>query len=185
MYSTVIGKIHPSFFDCSNTFAKMNKEKTEKGVVLTTPFFTLEYDSVEMSLSCDDELVLKDFVEILDKEYGAKVTREELHDSVDWGNVTGDWNKLSFGTCVLDDVSGWDGSINSVWYDNDAPGEVIHVHTQFWNKRVLFDAHKLDIQELKNTGKFAVMPNLVEALLLSRGNELKHSKIEQLIGEIS
>lgn len=178
-----VGRIHPAFFKHSPLFNRFDKVFDEKGGVrLRSPFFVLEYSLVEGSLGCDDSDVLYDFVNLLSENYGSRVTRQDIYDSIDWGSVSGNWSVMSVGVCILDnDDSGWDGSPNAIWYDNNFPGEIIRVFAQFWSRQLIFDAWKLTESEVLSLGDAAV-PNLIDSLLTHKNDKVKHRKIEKLIG---
>jgi hypothetical protein len=184
-FAIEIGRVHPSFFKCSRLFNKFNKELKENGdAVLTSPFsFILEYSLKDGILSSDDKDVLQDFVNLMSKEYGTCITREEVYDSIEWNSIL-DWSLLNIGVCILDDDSGWDGSPNAIFIDNRAPGEIISIYYQFFSKRMLLDAYKLNKEDCLKLGGGVVIPNLVDSLILFKGDKTKHNIVKNLIKEL-
>jgi len=187
MVNTIeIGKIHPAFFKHSKLFSRFDKAINEKGEVkLRSPFFVLEYNFDSGVLSCDDKDVLLDFVDLISKNYGSGITRDEVFNSIDWGSLGQKWSILNIGVCVLtDNDSGWDGSPNSIWVDAELPGRLVDIHSQFWNRTMLFDAWKLDESDIKKLGGVVTLPNLTDALVLLKDDKEKHKQIENLIGSL-
>jgi len=178
-----IGRIHPAFFKHSHLFRRFDKTFTQEGDVrLKSPFFVLEYSFSSGTLGCDDSDVLDDFVKLVSEKYGSGLTREDIHDSIEWSTLPGKWSVLNVGVCILpDDDSGWDGSPNAVWFDAKIPGRLVDISAQFWNRQLLFDAWKLNGDDIRKLGGQATIPNLIDALVLHRGDNAKHKQIENLI----
>lgn len=183
-YKIEIGRIHPAFFKHSHLFRRFDTTYPQEGDVrLKSPFFVLEYSFGSGVLSCDDENVLADFVDLIKSVYGSGVTREDIHDSIEWNTMPGKWSILNIGVCILaDDDSGWDGAPNAIWFDAEIPGKLVSINAQFWNKQMLLDAWKLDVDDVRKLGGIVTVPNLVDSLVLHRGNKQKHDHIQELIG---
>jgi hypothetical protein len=181
-----VGKIHPAFFKYSGIFKKFDKSENEKGeIALRSPFFVLRYDFETGTLLCEDSDVLFDFVKLIKDNYGTSVTRQELEDSIEWHTLGDNWSILNIGVCVLDDdISGWDGSPNSIFIDGNAPGKIVDIHSQFWNKKALYDAWKLNGDDIQKLGGKVTLPNLLDSLVIYKDDKVKHQKIEKLINSI-
>lgn len=184
-YVSEIGRIHPAFFKHSYLFKKFDREYTKDGgVVLTSPFFVLTYSFDSGVLMCDDADVLSDFTKLIAKNYGTRITRELIRDSIEWSTLKQDWAILNIGVCILPDSdSGWNGSPNAIYYDDKAPGKVVRVCCQFWNRIALNGAWKLSTEDLKGLGGSVVLPNLLDALVIHRKDKGKHDHIQTLISE--
>lgn len=186
MFKENVGRIHPAFFAHSRLFRKFKTVSDNKGdVTLTSPFFVLKYSLGSGCLECDDADVLADFVEMLSVNYGTSITRKEINDSIEWTTVGNKWSVLNAGVCILDgDDTGWDGSVNSIWFDNDTPGEVITIVHQFWSLKMLHDAPTMSVEELNEIGGKVAIPNLVQSSLLYKDDRSKKGVILSLISEI-
>lgn len=172
VYEKVIGRIHPGFFTQSNLFADCKIKLRDKRAIMESPFFLLGYDHSTGTLGCDDEDVLYDFADLIADNYGPRISREEMKGRINWDTVRSDWNVLNVGVCNLDDVSGWDGSVNAVWYDSEEPSEVIDLYFQYWNIQLLMDCPGMGVKDLREFGSMSVvLPNLVDALLHHEGGE--------------
>lgn len=185
-YVSEIGRIHPAFFKLSNLFNRFEKTFDNKGgVQLVSPFFVLNYSLETGLLACDDSDVLDDFVKVIKNSYGSGISREVVKQSIEWENLKDDWSILNVGVCILPDTeAGWDGSPNVIYYDNAVPGTLVNLNFQFWNKHTLFDAYKLGESDIDYLGGRVTIPNLIDAMILHKGDENKRIKIEKLIGYI-
>ncbi len=183
-YEKYIGKIHPAFFTRSKLFSKCDKQRYESGdVEIQSPFFVLSYKFADGLLLCDDDAVLNDFCGLIHSEYGNTSDRKSLCDSYDIGSVVRDWSILSFGVCILpSDDTGWDGSINSIYFDTEAPGKVVSVEHTVWNKKMLMDSWKLSKEDIGVLGSAVSLPNLLDSVTLLKGE--KRDKVENLIKQV-
>jgi hypothetical protein len=181
---TDIGRIHPAFFKHSHLFSRFDKTFNEKGDVrMESPFFVLEYDFDSGVLVCDDKDVLWDFERLIRKAYGSGISRDEIKQSIQWDEMNDRWSVLNVGVCILPDSdAGWDGSPNAIWYDGERPGKIVDYTAQFWNQQMLFGAWKLDESDIMKLGGSVTVPNLVDSLIMHKGDKKKHDKIERLIG---
>jgi hypothetical protein len=164
-------------------FKRFDKEYTDDGdVILTSPFFVLSYSFADGILACDDGDVLYDFTKLISNSYGTRTTREIVKDSIEWSSLKDGWAILNIGVCILPDSDvGWDGSPNSIYYDDKAPGKVVRIYHQFWNTIAINGAWKLSIRDLNGLGGSVVLPNLLDALVLHRKDKIKHKKVQDLI----
>jgi hypothetical protein len=183
MGSINIGSIHPLFFENAKVFSKMRKVYNERGVELSTPLFSLIYNYDSGELVSEDTDVLYDWAGIITKLYGTRVSRDVLYSSVQWEKICRDWSTFSFGVCVLDgDSTGWDGTINSCWFDNEFPGYVVSVHTQFWNRQNLSDTLKNIDTLLSVYDKSVLVDNLVG--VYKTGTKQQKQKAEDILKSI-
>jgi hypothetical protein len=184
-HKTNIGRIHPSFFKLSRIFSRFDKTFSKVGDVhLISPFFVLDYKFDEGVLYRDDKDVLYDFNKLIKKSYGSNLTRTDIKDSIAWGELNDRWSVMNIGVCILPDTDkGWDGSPNAIYYDNNAPGTVVSIQEQFWNKTALHGAWKLTDSDIAALGGRVTIPNLVDAMILYRDDKKKHDKIKDLIGK--
>lgn len=184
--TTNIGRLHLGFFDHSHLFKRLEVQRNNKGeVAMLSPFFALNYDYNTGILSGDDMDVVLDFADLIKKNYGSNITRKEFTDKLSWDMYDEKHSVLNVGVCMLpDSIVGWDGTINSVWFDADRPGDVVGIHFQYWSKRMLNGAWKLDRQDVDNLGgKEVVLPNLLDAVKYT--DTSKMGKINKLLREVS
>jgi hypothetical protein len=114
-----IGKIHPKFFTTNKMLRTMDVEFLDSTIEISTKLFKVTYE--DGYLVGDSEYILKDFKTLVDQTYGHSLDRETAWESFKHLNTIHK-NVLNIGICVLEDsISGWDGAINSVWYDEEAP----------------------------------------------------------------
>lgn len=171
MYACKIGSLHKDFFDVCPLFKAMSRKTTENGVQLSTPFLSLRYN--DGLLYADDIDVLSDFALIIKNEYGTKVTRQQIKDSIDWKTVRKKYNILNIGVVELpDSYNGWDGTINAIWYDDEIPGNVVNIYYQFWHDQFILGSYTLKLDDIKDNAS-AAMPNLLKASKILQNEKKK------------
>lgn len=166
-----IGNIHPAFFDNDSVFKKFRTIRDQKGVEISTPFFSITYS--DGFLTGDDEDVLDDMHALINIRYGNRIEREEFKKRLDFEAVTRKWSVLNVGVCVLEDSprSGWDGRINSIWLDSEKPGEVVDTYFQYWNYTSLLDVCSR-IESISQKGRELILPNVIDALESAAGEDI-------------
>lgn len=159
----LVGKLHPQFFEVSSIFHKFKRSYDGEVLQLVTPYFTLRY--CDEHLECDDPLVLKDFAQLIHDTYGEDTKRKEYYKKINWKTVPQRVNVVHVGVCILKDnvTSGWNGGVNSIWYDDDPPGEVIHDTHQFWVNKLLDEVENMTVKEVKLYDREEALANLMHA----------------------
>lgn len=162
MLQKKIGRIHPAFFAADSLFKKFKREDNKKGVSISSSFFDIQYIRSGVLVG-DDQAVLDDISDLLAERYGSTMTRDRFKEKIKFDTITRKWNVLNVGVCILpDDIAGWDGKINSVWFDNENPGEIIDTYFQYWNYRPLLDMCKKGTTDIKDD---LLIPNIIDALM--------------------
>jgi hypothetical protein len=129
--------IHPSFFYLNRTLKKFNKTRSDSGLILHYKDKKLTYSDGE--LISDDQELLEQVHNIIKKSYGSYITRSRARSLINFNNIPDHVQVVNVGTCELKKSnSGWNGSINSIWYDDMAPGKVLKVSYTFSVNTKLF-----------------------------------------------
>lgn len=139
----------------------------------------------EGSLICEDENVLEDFNNLIKENYGSELTWNEAYRMIDWSTVPNHVEVLNFGNVLLEDDydSGWDGAVNAIWYDDNAPGEVIKIFHRLWANKKICDCYKMNIDDIKDLGREEVMQNLLTAKLYKVKDKGNKDIVDDLIKE--
>lgn len=181
MKTKYIGIVHPQYFLHSPIFRNFDKVETNNGLKLRSSMMTMVFK--DEHLFCENEEVLDDFTILIKENYGASLSWSEAYKMIVWESVPDYVRVINFGNVVLKDDfdSGWDGSINAIWYNDEVPGEIVKLYHRIWINGMLLDTLTMKLDDIKDLPKEEVVNNLVVAKLFKMEDNAEKLVVDKLL----